>query len=212
MKAIVQELQRNYKKPQPESGVQNVQQQPGPASSGGEQPQAQPMVSLPSLADVQPSSQWADYRNAAYSIQYPENWRPTGGTADFGVTIAPEQGIAGTGTGSQVIYGVVAGFRAVAGGFDLASESTKLIGEFQKSNPSMQVSGSARRYQLSGSQALITTIYQSSVVANQREVNLLVTAERPQGLFYVVFVAPEQTFMEMQPTYEKILRSIQFPQ
>ena len=41
-----------------------------------------------------------------------------------------------------------------------------------------------------------------------REINMLVTAERPEGLFYMIFIGPEKDFRQLQPVYEQMLRSV----
>ncbi|HET9364486.1 MAG TPA: hypothetical protein VFP71_05770, partial [Candidatus Angelobacter sp.] len=42
------------------------------------------------------------------------------------------------------------------------------------------------------------------------ERDMLVTVPRPQGgLMYMVFVSPERDFNQLQPTYQKILNSLQ---
>jgi len=42
------------------------------------------------------------------------------------------------------------------------------------------------------------------------ERNLLLTVVRPQGIFYLVFVAPESQNDRLQPTFEQMARSIRF--
>ena len=42
------------------------------------------------------------------------------------------------------------------------------------------------------------------------EVDVLVTVERPQGLFYIVFIAPKAEFEKAQAMFEEVLRSVRF--
>jgi hypothetical protein len=42
------------------------------------------------------------------------------------------------------------------------------------------------------------------------EVDVLVTVARPQGLFYIVFIAPKSEFDKIQPTFEGVVRSVMF--
>jgi hypothetical protein len=39
---------------------------------------------------------------------------------------------------------------------------------------------------------------------------MLVTVDRPEGLFYMIFIAPEQNFKQLQPAFEQMLRSVRF--
>jgi hypothetical protein len=39
---------------------------------------------------------------------------------------------------------------------------------------------------------------------------MLVTVERPEGLFYMVFIGPESEFRNLQPIYEQMLRTVRF--
>ena len=55
----------------------------------------------------------------------------------------------------------------------------------------------------------MTTLYNQSPMGG-REVNMLVTAERPEGLFYMIFIGPENDFRQLQPVYEQMLRSVRF--
>ena len=55
----------------------------------------------------------------------------------------------------------------------------------------------------------MTTLYNQSPMGG-REINMLVTAERPEGLFYMIFIGPEKDFRQLQPVYEQMLRSVRF--
>jgi hypothetical protein len=43
-----------------------------------------------------------------------------------------------------------------------------------------------------------------------RETNVLLTVERPEAIFYMVFVAPKQDYREVQPLFERMLNTIEF--
>ena len=49
-----------------------------------------------------------------------------------------------------------------------------------------------------------------SPLEQQNEVVWLVTTERPNGLFYIAFVAPEQEYNQLQTQYQNMLRPISF--
>jgi hypothetical protein len=42
------------------------------------------------------------------------------------------------------------------------------------------------------------------------EQNLLLTVAHPQGLFYMIFIAPENQYNNLQPAFERMANSIRF--
>ena len=73
----------------------------------------------------------------------------------------------------------------------------------------MQTGGSQKNARVDGTSALVTTLYNQSPLGG-REINMLVTAQRPEGLFYMIFIGPEKDFRQLQPTYEQMLQSVRF--
>jgi hypothetical protein len=67
-----------------------------------------------------------------------------------------------------------------------------------------------RSLQVDGTPALLTTLYSESPIPGETEVDMLLTVARPQGLYYVIFIAPQREFRAHQPAFEKILSSIKF--
>jgi len=53
-------------------------------------------------------------------------------------------------------------------------------------------------------------LYSRSPYHGEQEVDVLATVARPEGLFYVIFIAPDSVFDQIQPTFENILRSVRF--
>jgi hypothetical protein len=73
----------------------------------------------------------------------------------------------------------------------------------------MQVSGRQQRARVGGANALVTTLMNQSPLGG-REIDMLVTVDRPQGVLYMVFIAPEQDYRQLQGTFEQMLRSVRF--
>jgi hypothetical protein len=44
----------------------------------------------------------------------------------------------------------------------------------------------------------------------QTETDMLLTVNRPQGLFYMIFISPQSDFHELQSTFDEMIRSIRF--
>ena len=68
-----------------------------------------------------------------------------------------------------------------SGGRNLSQDTSDLIAQLSQSNPGLQTGGrSAERTNIGGDTALVTTLYNQSPMGG-REINMLVTAERPEG-------------------------------
>ena len=126
------------------------------------------------------------------------------------VTIAPRSGLVQDGRGNvQVGYGVMVSFATPHGrSRNLSADTQDLIAQLSQSNPGMQT-GQAKRMNIGREQGMVTTLYNQSPMGG-REINMLVTVQRPEGLFYMVFIGPESEFRNLQPIYEQMLRTVRF--
>jgi hypothetical protein len=61
-----------------------------------------------------------------------------------------------------------------------------------------------------GYRALLNSFFSPSPWPNQREVDTVVTVLRPQGLFYIVLIAPESEMRAVQPVFQQMLKAIRF--
>jgi len=95
-------------------------------------------------------------------------------------------------------------------GVELQRDTEGLIGRLERSNSDMHAGREARSIQVGGEPALLSTLYSRSPYHDEREVDVLVTVARPQGLFYVVFIAPQSEFERAQGTFEKVVTSVKF--
>jgi Zn-dependent protease with chaperone function len=178
-----------------------------PAASGTRARSTGPVAS----GDPRPSGRFVEFRNRYYSIAHPDNWEVFGDQNGVAVTIAPRAGLVQDQTGNVSIgYGVmISGYTPPSGGRDLRQNTADLIGQLRQANPTMQVGGNQQRTRLGGEQALVTTMYSQSPLGG-REVDMLVTVDRPEGVLYFVFIAPEQDYRQMQAVFEQMLRSVRF--
>jgi hypothetical protein len=209
MNAIQEEIQklpqRNYTTGDTQD-LRQIQSRIGslPAASGPRQSGAV------AQGDPRPSGRFTQFRNAALSIQHPDNWEPFGDGNSVAVTIAPRSGLVQDRNSSvHVGFGVmISGFSPQQDG-NLRQATTDLIGQLRQSNPSMQAAGRQQRTRVDGQQALVTTLYNQSPLGG-REIDMLVTVERPQGLLYLVFIAPESDYRQAQGIFEQMLKSVRF--
>lgn len=160
--------------------------------------------------DPRPSGGMREYRNSAFSVSYPGNWETFGDNNSAMVTIAPRSGlIQDSGGGVGIAYGVMVSFTSPHGRGNLRQDTSDLIAQLAQSNPSMQTGGNQKSVRIGGVSGLVTTLYNQSPMGG-REINMLVTAQRPEGLFYMIFIGPEKDFRQLQPVYEQMLQSVRF--
>jgi Zn-dependent protease with chaperone function len=158
-----------------------------------------------------PSGRMATYNGREFSLAHPDNWESFGDSNSAMVTIAPRSGLVQDSTGNvAVAYGVMASYLNRHGEPpELRRDTQDLIAQLRQSNPAMQVTGRQQNIRVNGAPGLVTTLYNQSPLGG-REVNMLVTADRPEGLFYAIFIAPDRDWKQLQPVYERMLSSLKF--
>jgi beta-barrel assembly-enhancing protease len=160
--------------------------------------------------DPRPSGGMREYRSSAFSVSHPENWEAFGDNNGAMVTIAPRSGLIQDSRGGVgIAYGVMVSFAAPHGQGNLRQDTSDLISQLGQSNPALQTGGSQKNVRIGGASGLVTTLYNQSPMGG-REINMLVTAQRPEGLFYMIFIGPEKDFRQLQPVYEQMLQSVRF--
>ena len=159
-----------------------------------------------------PSGGWQQLRGRTFSVSYPAGWQAYGDQSSAAVTIAPKQGIVqASDGGASVGYGAILSyFQPDSGKRDLAGATDDLIHHLRTSNPQMEVSSRApQRVRVDGSQGLLTMLSSASPYGGA-ETDALLTVARPEGLFYMVFIAPERQFTNLQDALTQMIRSIRF--
>lgn len=159
---------------------------------------------------ARPSGQMLSYRGQSFSLEYPENWQVFGDQQANTVTIAPRDGIVRNSAGQVAVgYGLETSYYfPQANGADLERDTQALIRQLRQSNAGMRISRAARNIEVDGRPALLTTLINTSPFRGEQEVDALVTVSRPDGLFYLIFIAPQSEFEQIQHSFEAILRSV----
>jgi len=175
------------------------------ASNNGGSADAANLTNL-SYSQVKPSDRFTTFQQNGFSISYPENWQAAGNQNS--VTIAPP---AGTGQ-DAIAYGVVISAAKASGTIDDANHA--LIQSLQQGNPGLRIFDSPRSVQVAGVEGRATMLAGNSPVQQggqpQAERDWLVTLPRSSGnCLYLVFIAPENDFPQLRPTYQKMLDSLQ---
>lgn len=148
---------------------------------------------------------------ARFSVAYPQGWNVYGDRNSDSITVAPRQGIVSNAQGgASVGYGVIAGYyspsRRTPG---LEQASRELLSQLQAMNPGMQVQSGLRSVRVEGSPGAVAQLIGSSPFGGA-EKSVLLTVARPEGLFYMVFIAPDQYFGQAQSAFDEMVRSIRF--
>jgi beta-barrel assembly-enhancing protease len=162
-----------------------------------------------SYGQVKPSGKFTQFQHNAFSISYPSNWQASG-NQNSTVTIAPQAGV----SQGAIAYGVIVGAAQDQSASSLDQAMRDLIQNLQQSNRGMQVSGNLGNIQVSGAQGRSVNLTSTSPIQQNgkalMERDWLVALPRRQGgLLYVVFIAPQNQFGQLSPTYKKMLNSLQ---
>jgi len=173
-----------------------------------------------------PSQRFVNGGNTLLQIRRPENWQAYGqGDA---MTIAPRGGLIDDGRGNQAMaYGLLVnvfephrdnygqqlqgpGYGSVSAD-DAASrldQSTdQLVQQLRLSNRNMRLTRNPDAIRVDGDPARSTYLSNDSPMGG-RETDWLITVERPDGLLFLVFTAPDADIQHYQATFDQMLRSI----
>ena len=166
-------------------------------------------ISNVSWEKVKPSNKFTQFQHNAFNISYPENWQASG-DQNSDVTIAPQAGA----SQGAIAYGVVIGAAQDANAGSLDQATQDLVQNLQQSNPGLQASGNPQNIQVNGVQGKSVNLASSSPIQQNGqpipERDWLVTVPRSQGgLLYLVFIAPQKDFTQLNPTYQKMLQNLQ---
>jgi len=173
-----------------------------------------------------PSDRFVSFQNSQLSINHPDNWKAYGqGDA---ATIAPRGGLVDDGNGNQALaYGVIVNIyepqldrygQSLQGpGYGQGSRqdshalleqaTNQLVQELRLSNRNMRVVRSHEDISVNGSDALSTYLSNDSPIGG-RETNWLVTVQRPDGLLFLVFTAPDRDYQNYESAFQQMLYSV----
>ena len=181
---------------------------------GQQQQQGSPQQGTAAKTDpIKASVQMQRHQDRGFAVLYPENWQLQTNNQDGSVTILPQDGLVAGQGGNSIARGIVSGIASIGNrqSVDLKSDTQTFIRSLQQNNPTLKLGNrDPRPVNVGGQTGLLTTLYSQSPFAGETELDMLLTVARPQGLYYMVFIAPQSEFRQHQPTFEKVLNSIQF--
>lgn len=168
------------------------------------------------LQSVLPSSKSVVSDLGPMKIGRPDNWQVVpGAQGGQGVTIAPQAGVSGDAIG----YGaVINGIKPRAGQTMSLDQQTAQLVQAMQSGSDLTPVGSPQPITVAGVQGRSVTMQSTSPFPDangqaQKERDWLVTVPQSDGtMVYFVFVAPEAQFDRFRPSFESMLKSVQFKQ
>ena len=176
---------------------------------------AEPLRAIANAPSVssRPSGGFKQLRGREFALSYPDNWQVFGDKDAATVTIAPRDGIVQGPNGAGAVgYGaIVSYFFPESKTRDIERATDELIHHLHATNPSMRAaSASRRRVTVEDSPGLVTTLASDSPYAGRAETDVVLTVERPEGVFYIIFIAPQADFNSLQDTFDEMVGSIRF--
>jgi predicted Zn-dependent protease len=164
-------------------------------------------------AQVRPSGRFKQYQTQTFRLNYPENWETFGSQDAPMVTIAPRGALVADAQGQTHIgFGMIASYYIPqARSIDLNRETNNLVQQLVQGNPGLRRGRERQRYvQVAGQRALLTQLESPSSYVNETEIDMLMTLARPEGLFYILFIAPQSEWDGVSRDFNNILGSLQF--
>ena len=174
-----------------------------PAAAGqGSAPAPLPNAPKPDRVPV--SSRTRAYRGDGFTIQHPDNWRVS--QSQRSVTIAPAEGL----VQSHVGYGVIVNRATLQRAVNLEKDTQTLIDGLAQQNSNLRAIDQPQRITVGNRRALVTKLSSDSPYAGLREIDVLVTVDLDNELFYVICVAPLPDYPSFEPVFQQMIRSISF--
>ena len=178
----------------------------GPA---GAEPQKTAAVPAVPFSQVQPSTNFRSASLGIVTMDRPENWDVTGGQDS--ATIAPKAGV----SGESVAYGVVINSQAADSSMSPSQATSAVVTALRSGDPDMKQIGEVQQVTVAGIVGGSIEMETTSPMPGpdgkpQRERDWLVAIPRGQKVVSVIFVSPLADFDRLQPTFEHMLRSVQF--
>jgi Zn-dependent protease with chaperone function len=164
--------------------------------------------------DVMPSAQLITADLGSMRISRPQNWDVIAPQqSGQSVTIAPRAGIAGNGIG----YGVVINSTPASGSTSNIDQATaEIVRNLESGGGDLKAIGKTAPIKVAGVSGRSVAMQSTSPFPDakgqpQKERDRLVTIPRPDGsVISMVFVSPESDLQRLTPTFDKMLKSVQF--
>ncbi len=152
-----------------------------------------------------------EYRGSDVSMSYPSNWKVFASRDSASVTIAPVSGIQES-EEAVVGYGAVLNYyKPKQSGASLQQATSELVSVLRSTDPAMQAGREAPgAITVGGKNAMLMTLNTDSIFQGQKEVDQLLTVQHPNGILFIVFVAPQSESQYAKPAFDRMMKSLRF--
>ena len=159
---------------------------------------------------IQPSGSFQQLNNQMFQMAYPSNWKVFEDPQAPVITIAPPAGV----SSSAIAYGTVVGLYQPQQRMALQQSAEQIFESLRQSNPQLQPVGRLQPAEISGLDAVAVQLQGPSPLSTSdgqavAERNMLVAVQRQDGtVLWLLFIAPEQDFQALSPTFQRMLQSL----
>jgi Zn-dependent protease with chaperone function len=160
-----------------------------------------------------PSSEYMSFSNSEFTLAYPDNWKAL---AQYGgASFSPEGGLIKDAQGNAAVaYGVIVSVFApqnISGNAPTLEQANKqLIASLEQSNPKLSVMRAPESTTL-GEQPALSTYLQGDSPTGGAGAEWLASTLRPNGLFYVICIAPQKDYETYSSAFRAVIHSVRFP-
>lgn len=159
---------------------------------------------------AEPTGAYSQFQSRAFTLDYPSGWEALQDNQTGTVALVPPKGFVQDATGRISIgYGALLSSYRSSRSRGLRQDTEELVRLLEQSNPALRVSGNPARTSVSGQPGLITHMTGESPYGGA-EHDVLLTIARPDGLFYMIFIAPDRLWPTLRPTFEHMAQSLRF--
>jgi Zn-dependent protease with chaperone function len=148
-------------------------------------------------------------------VGYPDNWQVYGQGSSTLTVVPPEGIVQSEGSLPAIAYGALVSVyeptREAGRRLRIQEATAQLVRELQQSNANLRVTRQGRGPRIGGQESYAVLARGQSPVGDQPELNWIVTSFRPEGLWYVVFIAPESSWSAYEPVFRQMLDTARFP-
>ena len=161
-----------------------------------------------------PSGGYLNFQSSDVQLRYPDTWSNYGQGSTL--AFAPQGALVDDGHGNTALaYGVIVStfepHNDSGSAISLGAATDQLLQNMLHSNPQMRVVRQHESMQLGG-QAALSALLSNDSPKGGRESDWLVTTLRPNGLFYIVCVAPQDEYNSYKQAFQTLIDSTRFPQ
>lgn len=168
-------------------------------------------ATIPPVSELEaPSSRAKGYQSTMYTLSYPDNWNVS--QAEQGsVTILPQYGAVNTGNGGSALgYGAIVTERSNQASQRIEEVAAAIAQDVVKNNPGIQITQEPSRIMVNNKRTMFYMLNGPSAFQGQRETVILAVIERSAtDTVSVIFVAPDRDYAKFEPTFKKMLNSVQ---